>query len=488
MHEEPVIVAYDGLLDDSEEVIFNGLPTGDSREGSAKLVRDTGMAMIWSDHSGWQNAIESGNSLSEIIAAVCSYSGTVQKIISRPSQTTPLDDRWRDERFRWLIIHREVEIEEVIESDIDKLPDNTETGSGGYDQNARWKVNGNKLYFDALGMDIWFEMPEDWKFAETHQDLFRLAEYVLLGKKHKDIIEGWVPTRKAGRRPGLAFSGGVDSTAAMCLMPQRTVLFYGERDGFETQLRHDNANRFIDHLEKQVGRPVIRIKSNHELIRTQDGKSPGFSTDYACAVGAILCADLFDLDSVGTGMPLENSYLFHGQVYRDFSDGWFWKHYSPLFANIGLPIYQPVSGCSEIVNAIIVGKNGFEDFAQSCLRAAAGEVCGACWKCFRKNTLNGYEFSFSNEIETFLGKRPLKMAVSTLYMLQKIKDKPVFAEIISKYPDLQQMMQVNLSWLEKHHIPALELIPPQYLDYTTKMLDDSVPRMDPTILETIDFT
>ena len=80
------------------------------------------------------------------------------------------------------------------------------------------------------------------------------------------------------------------------------------------------------------------------------------------------------------------------------------------------------------------------------------------------------------------------MAVSTLYMLQKIKDKPVFAEIISKYPDLQQMMQVNLSWLEKHHIPALELIPPQYLDYTTKMLDDSVPRMDPTILETIDFT
>mgnify|MGYP001175716122 CR=1 FL=1 len=488
MHEEPVVVAYDGLLDDEEEVIFNGLPTGDSREGDAKLVRDSGMAMIWSDHSGWQNAIKSGNSLSEIVAAVCSYSGAIQNIISRPDKSSLLDDRWRDERFRWLILHRETEIDPIIKSNEEQPDEEYEAGTGGYDHNNRWRVIKNKLFFDALGLEIWFEMPEDWSFDQTHQDLFRLAEYVLLGKEHKDIIEGWVPSRKAGLRPGLAFSAGVDSTAAMCLMPQRTVLFYGERAGFETQLRHDNANRFIEHLETKIGRPVIRIKSNHELIRTLDGKSPGFSTDYACAVGAILCADLFDLDSVGTGMPLENSYLFHGQKYREFSEGWFWKHYSPLFANIGLPIYQPVSGCSEIVNAIIVEKYEFEDFAQSCLRASAGEVCGACWKCFRKNTLNGYEFTFSNEIETFLGKRPLKMAVSTLYMLQKIKDKPVYNEINEKFPDLQEMMQIDLSWLETHHIPALELIPKQYRDYTTKMLDNLVPRMDPTTLETVDFT
>ena len=245
-------------------------------------------------------------------------------------------------------------------------------------------------------------------------------------------------------------------------MPQRTVLFYGERAGFETQLKHDNANRFIDYLQNEIGRPVIKIKSNHELIRTKDGKSPGFSTDYACAVGAILCADLFELDSIGTGMPLENSYFFHGQKFREFPEGWFWKHYSPLFANVGLPIYQPVSGCSEIVNAIIVEKHDFAKYAQSCLRASAGEVCGACWKCFRKNTLNGYEFIFSNEIETFLSKRPLKMAISTLYMLQKINGEEVFDEIIQRFPDLEKMLDIDLSWLESHYHPAIELIPRQY--------------------------
>jgi len=487
MHEEPVIIAYDGLLSDEHEVIFNGLPTGDTLQGTAKLVRDSGMTMIWSDHSGWQNAIKSGESFSEIIAAVCSYSNTTQKIISRPDKSSTLDDKWRDERFRWLMKHRGVEIEQIVPAEIDKSVEELTLGSGGYDHLERWSFDGSRLLFDADGMEIWFEMPSDWKFEDTHQDLFRLSEYVLLGKEYKEIIEGWVPSRKAGRRPGLAFSGGVDSTAAMCLMPQRTVLFYGERSGFETQLRHDNANRFIEYLEKQVGRPVVRVVSNHELIRTKDGKSPGFSTDYACAVGAILCADLFDLDSIGTGMPLENSYLFHGQVYREFSEGWFWKHYSPLFAGVGLPIYQPVSGCSEIVNAMIVEKCGFSEYAQSCLRAPAGEVCGACWKCFRKNTLNGHEFSFSNEIETFLGKRPLKMAVSTLYMLQKIKHSSIYSEIIERYPDLETMMSTELSWLEKHHLQAMDLVPPQYKEYTTKMLDEFVARMDPSQLKKIDF-
>lgn len=487
MYEEPTVVAYDGIIDGEDEVVFNGLPTGDSVEGEAKLVRDSGMAMIWSDYSGWQNAIKKGESLSEIIAAVCSYSSGRQLLISRPLQSSPLDDRWRDERFRWLIAHRNVEQVEIVETEEIDLEE-IETGSGGYDHRNRWQFYENKLHFDADGMDIWFEMPDGWNFDDTHQDLFRLAEYVLLGKDHKDIVEGWVPTRRAGRRPGLAFSGGVDSTAAMCLMPQRTVLFYGERAGFETQLKHDNANRFIDYLQNEIGRPVIKIKSNHELIRTKDGKSPGFSTDYACAVGAILCADLFELDSIGTGMPLENSYFFHGQKFREFPEGWFWKHYSPLFANVGLPIYQPVSGCSEVVNAIIVEKHGFAKYAQSCLRASAGEVCGACWKCFRKNTLNGYEFIFSNEIETFLSKRPLKMAISTLYMLQKINGEEVFDEIIQRFPDLNKMLDTDLSWLESHYHPAIELVPRQYRDYTEKMLDASVPRMDPTVMKTIDFS
>ena len=120
-------------------------------------------------------------------------------------------------------------------------------------------------------------------------------------------MDDWKPSRRPGIRPGLAFSAGVDSTAAMCLMPDRTLLFYHERSGIDSIMNHENANRFINYLIEDEGRPVIRVKSNHEISRTLDGKTPGFTTDYACAVHVILLADHYDLDSIATGMPLENS-------------------------------------------------------------------------------------------------------------------------------------------------------------------------------------
>ena len=91
-------------------------------------------------------------------------------------------------------------------------------------------------------------------------------------------------------------------------------------------MNHENANRFINYLIEDEGRPVIRVKSNHEISRTLDGKTPGFTTDYACAVHVILLADHYDLDSIATGMPLENSYLFHGQTFRNFEETHFWKN------------------------------------------------------------------------------------------------------------------------------------------------------------------
>ena len=143
-------------------------------------------------------------------------------------------------------------------------------------------------------------------------------------------------SRKTWLATGLAFSGGVDSAAARELMPSSTVLIYNERDGIDGQLNHTNAHRFFDEIKRQTGRMVIRIRSNHEKIRMRDGKLLCFSTDYACAVQVILLADYYGLDSLGTGMPLENSYLWHGYRYRNFHESWFWNHYAPLFASIGL--------------------------------------------------------------------------------------------------------------------------------------------------------
>ena len=41
-----------------------------------------------------------------------------------------------------------------------------------------------------------------------------------------------------------------------------------------------------------------------------------------------------------------------------------------MFAYLGIPIYQPVAGCSEIANNTIVNENGYKGYATSCLRSS----------------------------------------------------------------------------------------------------------------------
>ena len=257
----------------------------------------------------------------------------------------------------------------------------------------------------------------------------------------------------------------------MALMPEETVLLYNERSGIEGKLDHTNALRFFEHIAAKSGRVVHRIASNHEQLRLDQGKSVGFSTDYACAVQGILLADHFSLDSIATGMPLENSYLFHGHKFREFSTSWFWKHYAPMFESIGLPLYQPVAGCSEVVNLDIVVAAGWDGWAQSCLRSTkGGQVCGACWKCFRKNTLQGMPFSLSDEIRKFLTKEPLKQAASTLYSIQRIGPSLEGSDIKTSFPHLEPMLERDWSFLERHHDEALEMVPEKYRSFTRTRL------------------
>ena len=91
----------------------------------------------------------------------------------------------------------------------------------------------NRLYLRYKHMKLWWDMPLDFSMEE-HPDLFKLAEFVLLSPFDSELLDGWVPSRKPGIRPGLAFSTGCDSTAAMELLPEQTVLMYHMRSGFDS--------------------------------------------------------------------------------------------------------------------------------------------------------------------------------------------------------------------------------------------------------------
>ena len=325
----------------------------------------------------------------------------------------------------------------------------------------RWNQHHSELRFDAGSREIRFEMPAGWRLEETHDDLLRVAHYVLNSPWEEGILDGWVPSRKKGWRPGLAFSGGVDSTAAMLLMPSETALLYHERVGIRSALNHTNAHRFLDRLSED-GIPVDRIRSDHESIRMDHGKNAGFSTDLAGAVHVILMADHLQLGSVAMGMPLENSYLFHGWKGRDFLTSGYWIHHRDVLLNAGLDFFLPTAGLSEFINQTIVEESPYAEYAQSCLRSTTpGSICGTCWKCFRKNSMKGHPIRIEGEIATFLAKRPLKQAASTLYAIKRLPEHQL--KLIEKqHPDLEPLLQEDYSFLDRYHPGALELTPEGY--------------------------
>ena len=69
------------------------------------------------------------------------------------------------------------------------------------------------------------------------------------------------------------------------------------------------------------------------------------------------------------GMPLENSYLFHGHKGRDFNRSSYWKTHSSILTKAGLDLIFPSSGASEIINQRIVENSPYSEYAESCLRS-----------------------------------------------------------------------------------------------------------------------
>ena len=215
-------------------------------------------------------------------------------------------------------------------------------------------------------------MPIGWNISDTHEDLFRISHQFLCSPWETGILDGWTPSRTKGWRPGLAFSGGVIH-CLYALMPPETLLFYHQRDGFESNLNHTNAFRFIEKLRKD-GKQVVTVKSNHEQIEF-NMVNPQDLAQICWSSTCDSLADFFELGAVAMGMPLENAYLFHGHKGRDFNDSSYWKTHSTILQKAGLDLIFPTAGASEIINQTIVEQSPYDDYSESCLRSSEEGKC-----------------------------------------------------------------------------------------------------------------
>jgi hypothetical protein len=316
---------------------------------------------------------------------------------------------------------------------------------------SNWTQEENRLWLrHPWGWAHW-DMPEGYLLNNTHPALLHLALEVLLFPWVPETKHWVVEQRMPGANNSLSYSGGVDSTAAMLLLPKDTILAYHERN-FTSMLNHSLPHLTFEAIEKRTGRSILCIPSNHEKIRTHHELQTGFSSANAACVHLILLADHLDLCSISFGTVIENTWLEKGLKFREFQNSYYWNHWPKKFEKAGLSYVLPINHISEAGALKICNQSVFADVVNSCIRGNGGRWCGACWKCFHKNGPLGREIdATSKEISTYLNKKPLRTAQHALWAL-KIQNLEHLA------PHLIEHIADDLSWWDKAYEPGLNLI------------------------------
>jgi hypothetical protein len=244
----------------------------------------------------------------------------------------------------------------------------------------------------------------------------------------------------------------------MLLLPEDTILAYHERN-FTSMLNHSLPHSTFEAVEDRTGRKVLCIPSNHERIRTYSGKSTGFSTDHASGVHLILMADYLDLKGVSFGTPIDNTWLKKGLQFRNFEESDYWVYWSKKFKKAGLFYNLPINHITEGGALEICRKSNFYDVVNSCLRGNLNKWCGKCWKCFHKNGPLGRSIDpYSNEITSFLNKKPLRSGLHALWAIQVL-------QLDESAPRLKAHLSMDLSWWKKAYPGGISLLDPSLLEY-----------------------
>jgi hypothetical protein len=313
-------------------------------------------------------------------------------------------------------------------------------------------------------LNIPFAVSEKFKEATKRISRFQVV-----------FAEGQVPAYEINKdsRPGLSFSGGADSTAALLLMPKSTLAVFMDRPLKEKASLYNKSAAYatIEHA-RFVGYDVQAVSCNLEYLR-----SPiGFPSDLAPSIPLILMASSRNLDSIAFGTVLESSYRVGHELCRDYKSSGHYKVWGGLYSAAGIPLYLPVAGISEVGTSTIVQASSFKDFTRSCIRGVWPNSCENCWKCFRKNLVENRLLNQSvndSMMTKWLGVREVQ---------QKLKAWPISHENVLAWSlqgtnslgSLQEMLLNrtegsirNMDFLERWYIHSIELIPERFQDSTS---------------------
>jgi len=331
----------------------------------------------------------------------------------------------------------------------------------------------NKIHPDHLGLATIllfnpFIGEELYLPCEVSRDFYESVKHVLskyiISSGYSEKIKKYSSSEKS--KPGLAFSGGQDSMAALSLMPENTVCIFLDRPMNQNSSYDSDAAYMACESLSQIGYDVRKVESDLEYLRNP----VGFPSDLANGVPIILLANYLDIDSIGYGTVLESTYGIGHKEFRDYPNKPHHRFYGDIFKSAGLEKNFPVGGISEVGTSLINMKSSIGKMSQSCIRGVWKIPCHKCWKCFRKDLLGAALYNNKNEVDLKIGlnqkevqinlmKIPISHENVLMYSLKNID--------IGEYKFLEELKNrvdrdINIDFLERWYAPSLVLIPDKY--------------------------
>ena len=90
--------------------------------------------------------------------------------------------------------------------------------------------------------------------------------------------------------------------------------------------------------------------------------------------------------------------------------------------------------------------------------------------------MRGRDIRLEGETLSFLGKRPLKQAASTLYAIQRLPEEQQ-QQITSLHADLGELLGADYGFLDRFHPGALLLVPERYRSRTESKIRALIDQM-----------
>lgn len=325
--------------------------------------------------------------------------------------------------------------------------------------------------------EISFETPVSSRFAEVVESNF----------KRKVLTSSYaITSREPGRRPGLSFSAGVDSTACLQILPEDSVPVFSHRVGKSKQpkgLYNDAAPvHAVKEIEK-TGRQIFQIDSDLEYLRDP----VGFPVDPSPGVPLVLMGDYLDLDSIAFGTISEAAYRTGTEHFIDYSERSVFRMWAEVFAAAGVSYFNVVAPMSEMCTMRLSRASEFGHLAQPCVRGQVGKPCGLCVKCFRKAiteaSLNG-KWPNDKEMAAYFASRPINSYLKKV----PIRLELILSDALSRYDGNEPRLLAlkrrlapemnDTSFLHGWYEPGMRaMVPEKYYEDTVARINKHIPMM-----------